>query len=190
MKANLDELGAESLEDLKEMDKEDVEQLKTAALKKMKKLKAKKFSKAIAELVAVTIADAYVSAFAPPSIEPDSVFRLNIWAYVREQMEYAVEQERKGGRVLAEQTGPLALPFGTVTVKLQLAQGFLPEEGSVSFEWSGDSSKAQFKVACQPKACFTALGLQGRLLGEGPEGCGAVLWSACRGCVATCEPDV
>ena len=50
LKPDLDDLGAESVDDLKELDDKLIEQLKAAADKKMKPLKAKKFIKAIAEL--------------------------------------------------------------------------------------------------------------------------------------------
>jgi len=50
LKAELDALGAESVEDIKELDQEDIKLLEVKAYENMKKLKAKKFVKVISEL--------------------------------------------------------------------------------------------------------------------------------------------
>eukprot|EP01045_Picozoa_sp_COSAG04_P016995 COSAG04_NODE_1469_length_6591_cov_5.515404_1_plen_1253_part_00 len=93
--------------------------------------------------------NAFVSAFAPPSISPGSRFRLDIWAYVQQQMEHAVAQNRKKGRVQVEQKGPLFLRYGEVKVRLDLPEeAFVCEEAEDSFVWDGEFSNAQFRVSC------------------------------------------
>eukprot|EP01045_Picozoa_sp_COSAG04_P010789 COSAG04_NODE_670_length_11367_cov_62.932109_6_plen_1225_part_00 len=94
-------------------------------------------------------ANAFVSAFAPPSISPGKRFRLDIWAYVRQRMEHVVAQNRKKGRVQVEQKGPLFLRHGEVKIRLDLPDdAFVCEETEDSFVWDGDYSNAQFRVSC------------------------------------------
>ena len=111
-------------------------------------------------------ANAFVSAFAPPSISPGKRFRLDIWAYVREQMEHAVAQNRKKGRVQVEQKGPLFLRYGEVKIRLDLPEeAFVSEETEDSFVWEGEYSNAQFRVSCLSAAP------------PGEHDCSAQLWA-------------
>ena len=127
---------------------------------KMKKPDRRAFVGAWKELTG-----AFVSAFAPRSVKPDSSFLLNIWLYVRQQMEAVVAKERTEGRVQADQHGPLVMPFGSVfKIKLKLTQGLRAEEPLATLHWEGTATKAAFQVTCLPEAA------------PGPQSCQAEIW--------------
>ena len=84
------EFGYNTLEKLRKATEDDVVEMTQDDDLHLKKPDRRIFVDAWKELVA-----AFVSAFAPRSIKPDSTFQLNLWVYVRMQMEAVVTQERK-----------------------------------------------------------------------------------------------
>eukprot|EP01045_Picozoa_sp_COSAG04_P019068 COSAG04_NODE_1818_length_5501_cov_101.025361_2_plen_1027_part_00 len=158
----INEYGYDSLDKLRKATEEDVVEMAQDSDLQLKKPDRRIFVDAWKELVA-----AFVSAFAPRSVKPDSTFQLNVWVYVRMQMEAVVTQERKEGRVQADQHGPLILALGVFKIRLKLADAFRAEEPLATLEWEGKAVRAPFQVRCLPEATSGSHDCQADIWAEG-----------------------